>query len=184
MSEENLAPPELIELGEDGLQLRRLLPGHAEAIHGAIKAGFAEIHAWMPWCQDPVEIEEQREFLDRARLGWAERTSFNWGLFDAAQDYLGTISLETRQGPGVLEIGYWLRTDATGKGLMTRAAARLTGLALGMAGIDRVEIHCDAANERSAAIPIRLGFRLERIEEDLVPNAPKETGRSIIWVTP
>ena len=48
--------------------------------------------------------------------------------------------------------------------------------------MDRVEIHCDEANVRSAAIPERLGYRLDRIEDDEIAT-PGETGRSMIWIT-
>ena len=48
--------------------------------------------------------------------------------------------------------------------------------------MQRVEIHTDEANTISAAIPQRLGYRLDRIDER-VPAAPAETGRLQIWVT-
>ena len=44
-----------------------------------------------------------------------------------------------------------------------------------------MEIHCDEANVRSAAVPRRLGYRLDRIEDDEV-TAPAETGRSMVWI--
>jgi RimJ/RimL family protein N-acetyltransferase len=48
--------------------------------------------------------------------------------------------------------------------------------------VQRVEIHTDEANTISAAIPQRLGYRLDRIE-DRVPAAPSETSRLQIWIT-
>jgi len=47
--------------------------------------------------------------------------------------------------------------------------------------VDRVEIHCDAANAPSAAIARKLGYRLDRIEERQ-PEAAGESGRLMIWV--
>lgn len=44
-----------------------------------------------------------------------------------------------------------------------------------------VEIHCDAANSRSAEVARRLGYRLDRIEPREV-RAPAETGRGIFWI--
>ncbi len=64
---------------------------------------------------------------------------------------------------------------------MTEAAGLLTAAALALDGIDRAEIHCDQANERSAAVPARLGYRLDRIEPDEV-RTPGESGHSMIWV--
>jgi len=177
----NVFAPERIEVDE--FQLRRFTPDDVQALHEAIKASFAEIHPWMPWCTDPVDIDDQRDFVERSFLNWATGTAFNWGIFAADGALLGTISLMDRLGPGGLEIGYWLRTDATGKGVMTRAAGRLTEIGLGLPGISRIEIHCDEANAPSAAVPERLGFRLDRIDDDK-PAAPGDTGRLMVWITP
>ena len=86
-----------------------------------------------------------------------------------------------RIGPDGLEIGYWLDGAHTGRGLVTEAADLLTAAGLGLDGIERVEIHCDQANVRSAAVPARLGYRLDRIEPDEV-RTPAESGHSMIWV--
>jgi RimJ/RimL family protein N-acetyltransferase len=73
--------------------------------------------------------------------------------------------------------------DWTGRGIATDAAAALTETALGLPGIDRVEIHHDAANVASGRIPAKLGYtRLsERPARDLWPPAPSETGTDVIW---
>jgi RimJ/RimL family protein N-acetyltransferase len=96
---------------------------------------------------------------------------------------VGAAGLHRRIGPRAIEIGYWVHVDHTGRGIATRVAAALTEAALALPDVDRVEIHCDRANVRSAAIPRRLGYRLERIEDDDV-TAPAETGRSMVWVHP
>ena len=45
----------------------------------------------------------------------------------------------------------------------------------------RNSTHCDQADTRSAAIPERLGFRLDRVEPDEIA-APNELGLSMVWV--
>lgn len=64
-------------------------------------------------------------------------------------------------------------------------AAALTEAALGLPGIDRVEIHHDVANVASGRIPAKLGYtRLgERPTRDLWPPAPSDTGTDVIWQT-
>ena len=71
------------------------------------------------------------------------------------------------------------RRPAAASSRLRRAA--LTAAALALPGVERVEIHCDEANRRSAAVPRRLGYRLDRIEADHV-SAPGDLGRSMIWV--
>ena len=174
--------PARIDLDED-LHLRRFVPDDAQALHDAIVASFAELHPWMPWCKDPVEIAEQREFLERTEKAWESAEAFGYALCNAAGELLATISLMDRVGPGALEIGYWRRSDASGRGLITRATKALTEVGLSLPGVERIEIHCDAANLRSAAVPQRLGYRLDR-EQDGAALAPGDTGREQFWVTP
>jgi RimJ/RimL family protein N-acetyltransferase len=179
----NTFPPERIDVDE--FHLRRYTLADVEAVHEAIKASSAEIHPWMPWCVEPVRIEDQREFVEGTFAKWLTGEAFNYAILesDGAGTQIGAISLMDRVGPGGLEIGYWLRTDATGRGVMTRAVARLTEIGLGLPGIERIEIHCDEANVRSAAVPERLGYRLDRVEDDVV-EAPGESGRGMFWITP
>lgn len=177
-------PPERIEIDEFLLRRPSLADdADVRAINDAVVAGFAEIHPWMPWCTEPVNIDEQRAWIESTPGNWETAEAFNYLLVDADGRVAGSISLMDRVGPGALEIGYWIRTDATGRGYVSRAAARLTEIALGMPGIDRVEIHCDAANVRSAAVPRRLGFRLAREEQNTI-TAPGESGVEQYWVTP
>ena len=176
-----VVPPETVDL--DGYHLRRPTPDDTDALHEAVKTSFTELHPWMPWCTEPVESVHQREFIERSEKSWAAGTTFNWLIMDAGGALIGTIGLMDRIGTGGLEIGYWLRSDATGRGVMTRATARVTDIALALPGIERVEIHCDAANVRSAAVPRRLGYRLDR-ETQVEPTAPGESGLSQFWITP
>ena len=84
-------------------------------------------------------------------------------------------------GDGGMEIGYWIDTRYSGRGLGTEAAGLLTDLALGLPGITRTEIHCDVANQASAAIPRKLGYQLDRVEQQ-PPEAPGEQGHRMVWV--
>ena len=47
---------------------------------------------------------------------------------------------------------------------MTAAAEALCRMAFGQMGMENVQIKCAAGNLRSNRIPLRLGFRLDRIE--------------------
>ena len=88
--------------------------------------------------------------------------------------------LMSRQGPGVLEIGYWVRADRVRRGVASAAARLLTSAALRLDGIDRVEIHHDRANVASAAVPRRLGFHFVEERPDQ-PEAPGDEGIECVW---
>jgi RimJ/RimL family protein N-acetyltransferase len=79
-----------------------------------------------------------------------------------------------------IEIGYWLRQDATGLGFATEAAQAAMDLALSLPGMSRVTIHCDEQNTPSAAVPRRLGFEhVATIEEPGHSGLP--AARLQIW---
>jgi hypothetical protein len=64
---------------------------------------------------------------------------------------------------------------------MRSSVSAVTKAALALPDVNRVEIHCDEANVRSAPIPARLSYRLDRIDEVGIA-APAETGRSMVWI--
>jgi RimJ/RimL family protein N-acetyltransferase len=136
----------------------------------------------MDWLPEPQTLEQQIEWGERQLASWPAEGACNYGIFDAADGtLLGVIGLHDRIGPGALEIGYWCHVAHTGKGVITRAARELTRIALGLEGIERVEIHCDAANALSAAVAERLGYRLDRIEESEI-TAPAQSGHCMYWI--
>jgi RimJ/RimL family protein N-acetyltransferase len=164
--------------------LRRPELDDADAIAEAVAASLTELVRWMPWASaaaaDPAM---QRRRLEDVVAHWDDGSDFSYVVTADDGAVIGGMGLHARLGPGALEIGYWLRTDYTGRGIATACAAALTNAALALGGITRVEIHCDQANQRSAAIPRRLGYRLDRVEPDEVA-APGEIGQSMIWVYP
>jgi hypothetical protein len=82
-------------------------------------------------------------------------------------------------------MGYWLHPEWTGRGLATMSAAALLHQRFALAGIDRIEIHHDAANLASGAIPRRLGFiEVERRQAPDGPATPGEVGVEVIWRAP
>jgi RimJ/RimL family protein N-acetyltransferase len=116
--------------------------------------------------------------------GWEGGSDFAYVALDPEDGaVLGGSGLHRRIGPRAIEIGYWVHVDHGRRGVATAMARALTDAALALPDVDRVEIHCDEANVRSAAVPRRLGYRLDRIEDDEV-TAPAEIGRSMIWVLP
>lgn len=178
-------PPESI-VPRPGLELRRHRVEDAPAVADGAGASLPALAAWLPWATaDAADPARQRARLAQGDRRWDVGTDDDYVIV-ADDRVVGCMGLHPRLGPGAVEIGYWLRTDQTGRGLVTACAGALTGVALALAWIERVEIHCDQANERSAGVARRLGYRLDRVED--TPVAPgagwRETGRSMIWVFP
>jgi RimJ/RimL family protein N-acetyltransferase len=174
------APPERIELPAVDAVARRHHPDDIDELHQAIDESRDHLRPWMAWAdQGRADLVT---FLRTAVEKWDAAEEFSY-LFVSADGgrVLGAGGLHRRAGPEALEIGYWLRAGETGRGVITAAAGALTEAALTLDGIERVEIHCDEGNVRSAAVPRRLGYTLAEVREK-PPVAPAERGREMVWV--
>jgi RimJ/RimL family protein N-acetyltransferase len=58
------------------------------------------------------------------------------------------------------EIGYWIAKEFEGRGYISETVKLLEDT-LFQLGFHRIEIRCSSTNQRSAAVPKRLGYRHE-----------------------
>jgi RimJ/RimL family protein N-acetyltransferase len=168
-------------LAAPAVVLQRSLPAHAEALSAACAVSLAHLRPWMPWATEAgIAVAAQRERLESLR--WEPDSDYDYlMLHPVAGNVIGGCSLMRRRGPGTLEIGYWVHVHHRSRGVATAAAGLLTSTARQVDGVEQVQIRCDPANVASAAIPRRLGYRLERVEA-MARDVPASTGRAMVWV--
>jgi RimJ/RimL family protein N-acetyltransferase len=142
------------------LVLRCWDPQDAPLLKEAVDSSLDELRRWMPWAKhEPQTLAEKVVLLRRFRGRFDLGEDFTYGIFSRDETaVVGGTGLHPRVGQDAFEIGYWIRTSRVGAGLATEAAAALTRVAFELCGVDRVEIRVDPENERSRAIPVRLGF--------------------------
>lgn len=151
-------------------------------MRAAISASHDHLRAWMPWAEPTPTDASVRAFLEPAARDFGGDCAANYAITLAdGEEYVGGCGLHPRVGEGALEIGYWIGLAHQGRGLISEAVRLLTTAAFQLHGVLRLEIHCDQANARSAAVPARLGYHLDRIEPHAI-TARLESGRFMIWV--
>ena len=175
-------PPASLALG-DGLLLRWYDESDLRPLAEVSAHSLEHLRPWMSWATPEAVTWESQQQRHHERLEHLATGDSYLYVVVEGEVLHGVCGLHRRVGPGGVEIGYWLRPDSVGRGLVTRAVEALTTAALDLPDVDRVEIHCDEANTRSAAVPARLGYRLDRVEDDGV-QAPAELGRGMVWVYP
>lgn len=155
--------PMFDELKNDRVFIRPYRPDDATDLFSSIVAAREHLLPWLPFVTRYETIDDAREFINRMWAAWLLREDFNAGLWDArAGHFVGAVGLHPRDwAVPVFEIGYWLRADMTGRGYITEAVMLLTDYVFATYAARRVFIQCDARNERSAAVPRRLGFTHE-----------------------
>ncbi len=145
------------------LVLRLPVTRDARKFYKAVNESLPELRQWMPWAVEPYDLEKARHFCEIAAKNADGGDDYSVLLVTKhRRRIVGCSSLKARDWTVPrFEIGYWLRSGAVGNGYATEAARALTELAFRSLAAERVEIRVDDLNERSYAIPERLGFEWE-----------------------
>jgi RimJ/RimL family protein N-acetyltransferase len=171
MSAVPVDPPYAIRT--DRLLIRCWDPADAPLLDEAIRASLEHLRPWMPWAHaEPTPIDEKVERLRRFRGQFDLGQNFIYGLFEPdGSRVLGGSGLHPSDGAGSVEIGYWIRSDAVGRGLAGESTAVLTRIAIEHCGVERVEINVDPDNAASLSIPRRLGYTEEATLRRRLPTS-------------
>jgi ribosomal-protein-serine acetyltransferase len=148
-----------VDLG-DGALLRRHRIEDAEELYAAVDANRDRLDPWMPWAELTRSVDDQRKWIvsvtehpdDLAGCG-----VYVDGVFAAG------VGLHQGENRVSAEIGYWNTREWEGRGLVTRAVLSLMGIAFDELGFHRVYIRAAPENDRSRAIPEKLGFIEEAV---------------------
>jgi RimJ/RimL family protein N-acetyltransferase len=169
-------PDEVIEHGP--VTLRRWHVRDAGAVFEAVSESLDHLRPWMPWAAGYSRASAE-EFLAQCAADWDSGAAYNYAIL-AGGELAGSTGLMARTGPGGLEIGYWVRSTRTRRGLAAAASAALVEQAFRLPGVERVEIVHDELNVASAGIPRKLGFtEVERRPMDI--RAPAGNGIGVVW---
>jgi len=148
--------PDLVE--GPNLTLRLLTPDDAEALTALVVNSLDHLRPWMAWAADePISVEARRAMLIESHTEWEAGGTAHYAAM-AEGRMVGTAGLHRRQGPNVLEIGYWIDVDHLGQGHATELSRMLAQAGLEQPAIDRVEIHHEAANVASGRVAAKAGF--------------------------
>ena len=118
------------------------------------------------------------DFLKTVDSDWNENKQFVYAVY-FQEVFIGLISvLNVAWKHKRAEIGYWLDSDYTGKGLMSDAVS-LIEKELFANDFNRIVIHTDVLNTKSAKIPQRLGYVHEVILRQEVYSEPNNRFRDL-----
>lgn len=149
----------------DGQKLRLLEETDADELYAVVTQNRDGLARWLPWAS-AESLEDVVAFVRRTREQVDSNGGFQAALVEDGRivGMVGFTDLSWQDRSA--RIGYWLAEWAQGRGTMTRAVGALVDHALRTWQLDRVEIQTAVDNERSRAVPERLGFRLVSVVHD------------------
>jgi ribosomal-protein-serine acetyltransferase len=128
-----------------------------------LDANRAHLRRWHPW----VDIMRSTGDVEKGIAAWqmlmADRRGFFFGVRHANR-LCGMLNHQTLDCANRWSaLSFWLEAGHQGRGIMTAACRTLITHGFETLKLNRVTIECATQNERSRAIPERLGFRLEGV---------------------
>lgn len=150
----------------------------AEMIFGSVDKSRQTFLLWLGWVKYTNSPNDSLEFLKTVHSDWNENKQFVYAVY-LQEVFIGIISvLNVAWQHKRAEIGYWLDTDYTGNGFMSEAVC-LIEKELFANGFNRIVIHTDVLNIKSAKIPQRLGYIHEGILRQELFSEPNNRFRDI-----
>ncbi len=117
-----------------------------------------ELRRWMTWFHDDYGRDDTRAWL-AGRLGaWDSAQAWDFAIVGPDGRLLGSCGLHHIDLVHRLaEVGYWVRTSATGQGVATAAARQLCQWAFREQRMRRIEIMAAVDNLPSQRVATKLG---------------------------
>ena len=151
--------PKRIDCGDFELVKPEATFERARELFEMVDKNRAQLYPWLGW-GDFVKTPED-EFRVVQSVAQADTGKYFISVNAAIRGMVGFV--QEHRSKQTIEIGYWLDRAMNGRGIMTRAVEKLTGLAFDVWGANRVEIQAAVDNKKSRAIPERLGFNQDGI---------------------
>ncbi|MGH2805917.1 MAG: GNAT family N-acetyltransferase [Actinomycetota bacterium] len=153
--------PDVIDTAR--LKLEPTTPEHATGLWDAVEASLPELRRYMSWAQD-ASAEHVEAFTREAKLRWVEGTGWDFVLVHDGVP-AGTIGLNRYDELWrAANLGYWIRTDLAGQGLVTEAARAVVAFGFDVVELNRIELVTDLDNHPSRRIAEKLGMQREGIK--------------------
>jgi len=165
-----LAVPPRIELVRRPLETQRLVlvpieTSDAADLWSAVDGSRAELEPWLPWVPFNTDQDASFRYAEASAQDWDNARACRFGIRDKKTRRLfGVVGLEAfAHLHQSAELGYWLRTDATGNGYMTEASRSVILWAFSTLHAHRIRVAAATDNRASLAVIGRLGFHFEGI---------------------
>jgi ribosomal-protein-serine acetyltransferase len=153
----------------DSAELRALEPWRAGEFQDFIAGYREDLAPWLPWAAALSDVDSTRQWLQRYADEQARDGGRIYGIWQDGVLVGGTLFRVFEPRVGACEIGVWLAPQARGQGLITLAAERMIGWAIGERGMNRVEWRAVPENTRSLAVARRLGMTREGVLREAFP---------------
>ena len=162
---ESMSHDHEVQLVNDRLLLRAFRLEDADEIYQAVCESKPELTRWLPWCHAEYAPSDTLEFLNLRGQAFRQDQEHAFAIFERNSGrFAGATGINQIDRPARrANLGYWLRTDCTGKGFATQATLLVARWAFDQLGLERIEIVAATENIASQRVAVRAGATREGI---------------------
>ncbi|MCU0758401.1 MAG: GNAT family N-acetyltransferase [Steroidobacteraceae bacterium] len=158
----------LTALSDGVVALRPWATGDAPALYEAARESIEAVGAWLTWLDALYAPRDAERWVTASQQHWLQGSEYRFAVRDAADDRLlggaGLNHINRTHAFG--NLGYWVRTGATGRGVATRATRLVARFGLATAGLGRIEILTATDNVASQRVATKAGATFEAVLRD------------------
>jgi ribosomal-protein-serine acetyltransferase len=152
---------------ESDVLIRPYTPADVPLLVDAAVESINEVFPWLPWCHPGYMASEAETWIEHCAAARGTGTEYNFVVTNGASRFLGGCGLnQLRPDHRIANLGYWIRTSASGHGVATAAVRRLTDFAFGETDLLRLEIVAAADNVASQRVAEKAGALREAVLRD------------------
>lgn len=169
-----------------GVRIRPFRAGDAEPLYAAVQASRKALSAWLAWAQGSYTRADAEAWAASRAEAWTSGEAYSF-LIERADDdrVLGGVGLnQVHDAPPMANLGYWVRTDATGRGVATTAARLAAQFGFEALDLQRIEITVPIGHAASARVAEKLGARREGVLRHRIRLHDRPAGAVLFGLLP
>lgn len=147
------------------LALVPIEPSDGPELWQAVEGSRWHLERWLPWVPFNNSPEASHRYAEACAADWDAGRAVRFAIRDrSSRELLGVVGLDSCiHLHRSCELGYWLKREACGRGLMTEGARACVQYAFERMTAHRVRCAAATDNHQSLRVISRLGFRFEGI---------------------
>jgi ribosomal-protein-serine acetyltransferase len=154
-----------IELTDGNVLLRPYRMNDVDKLFRAVRESIKEMSVWLPFAHENYSIKESKDWIKKRPKEWKKGITYDFAIFDTQSgDLIGGCGLnEIHESNRRANLGYWVRTSCTGKGIAVAATKLLAKWGFEVLKLKRIEIYVAVGNQRSLRVAEKVGAKREGI---------------------
>ena len=165
---------------------RPFVPGDAPSFVDAVRESSSTLAPWMPWAHAHYAMADALGWIGYCQQGWQERSSFEFGIFDAATGaFAGGCGLnQLNHVHGYCNLGYWVRQSFQRRGAATEAIRALSDFGFAELPLGRIEISVGVGNGASLGAALKAGALEEGVARNRLRNGARFIDAHVLSLVP